>query len=193
MIFLDYYIEPFRKGSAVVKVVHAIVCIIAILLLTEAALFLFGSERSMIRNGITEFAYRLGAADYMDYQIGMLLRLMGGLTVAAGAFTFAGLSTTLIMREPLVPASPMESLMDLRNTGYADANAPRVNFFATLRQARKYGFQFHYTGNPADRARWTRDMIESMFGKDDAEKIQSELEAYLDMMQIQNSVAKQNQ
>ena len=129
----------------------------------------------------------------MDYKVSMLLRLMVSLTIAAAAFTLAGLSTTLITHEPLVPASPTESLLAMRNTEYADANAPRVNFFATLRQARKYGFQFHYTGNPADRGRWTRDMIESLFGKDDAEKIQSELESYLDMMQIQNSVAKQNQ
>lgn len=67
----------------------------------------------------------------------------------------------------------------------------QVNFLGALREIRKYGFQLTYMGSAGERSRWTRQMIESMFGKENADIVEKELNEYFDMMQRWNAVANQ--
>lgn len=110
MGFFELFREPFKNAGLQAKIVHTIVCVFGVLLLVEAILHLTGSEYSQVRRILLDLASNLGAADYHE---GMLLRLFFGLTIIGAAFTVVGLSATLIMHEPFVPASLADEIEKL--------------------------------------------------------------------------------
>lgn len=116
IMWMEFFLDPFKEGGRLGKAIYAVMCIISVLLLVEAVLFLSDLEYSQIRRISLEFANSLGS---VGYQHSLLLRILGSITIACGALALVVLVRTFIVdfhHHPHVFSTPGEELEKMRMT-----------------------------------------------------------------------------